>query len=320
MSTEEATPPNGTDSRPVRYVLESDYGLLVNVTEDLGDHLLLWTSREGAERMCPAFAGVGRYWVASIESDELRDELTAMRDDGMRFVLLDSMPDAEGQKLPIDEAIAFYTSLAGPPHEFLSATDHFIQRLERYRKTDAKVDADAEAMPVDCPVCKQYFTLPEMRYRDWRDGRVEMIRCPKCQACFRESKFDRVKCVDLHPTLPCVLIALYAGSVTIYDWNTQTQVRSLEITNAPVRSAKFIPRKQWIIVGADDTFLRVFNFNTAEKIKTIEDHTDYIRHIAVHPTMPYVISCSDDDTIKMFDWDKKWTRVNTFLDHDHYVM
>lgn len=97
-------------------------------------------------------------------------------------------------------------------------------------------------------------------------------------------------------------------------------MRSLEITNAPVRSAKFIPRKQWIIVGADDTFLRVFNYNTAEKIKTIEDHTDYIRHIAVHPTMPYVISCSDDDTIKMFDWDKKWARVNTFLDHDHYVM
>jgi coatomer subunit beta' len=87
-----------------------------------------------------------------------------------------------------------------------------------------------------------------------------------------------------------------------------------------VRSAKFIPRKQWIIVGADDTFLRIFNYNTAEKIKTIEDHTDYIRHIAVHPTMPYVISCSDDDTIKMFDWDKKWARVNTFLDHDHYVM
>jgi len=39
------------------------------------------------------------------------------------------------------------------------------------------------------------------------------------------NRSDRVKCVDLHPTLPWVLIALYAGSVTIYDWNTQTQVR-----------------------------------------------------------------------------------------------
>ena len=36
------------------------------------------------------------------------------------------------------------------------------------------------------------------------------------------NRSDRVKCVDLHPTLPWVLIALYAGSVTIYDWNTQT--------------------------------------------------------------------------------------------------
>ena len=97
-------------------------------------------------------------------------------------------------------------------------------------------------------------------------------------------------------------------------------MRSLEITNSPVRCAKFIARKQWIIVGADDTKLRVYNYNTAEKLKTIEDHSDYIRHIVVHPTLPYVLSCSDDDTIKMFDWDKNWAKVNSFQDHEHYIM
>ena len=87
-----------------------------------------------------------------------------------------------------------------------------------------------------------------------------------------------------------------------------------------MRSARFIARKQQIIVGSDDNLLRVFNYNTAEKIKTIEEHTDYIRNIAVHPTQPYVLSCSDDDSIRMFDWDKHWAKVNTFADHEHYIM
>ena len=134
------------------------------------------------------------------------------------------------------------------------------------------------------------------------------------------NRSDRVKSVDLHPNLPWVLTALYGGTVMIYDYNSQTQVRSIEITNAPVRSAKFIARKQMIVVGSDDNLLRVFNYNTAEKVKTIEEHTDYIRNIAVHGSQPFVFSCSDDDTIRMFDWEKSWQKVNTFVDHDHYIM
>ena len=86
------------------------------------------------------------------------------------------------------------------------------------------------------------------------------------------NRSDRVKSVDVHPSLPWVLISLYGGTVMIYDYNSQTQVRSLEITNAPVRSAKFIPRKQMIIIGSDDNLLRVYNYNTAEKVKTIDEH------------------------------------------------
>lgn len=97
-------------------------------------------------------------------------------------------------------------------------------------------------------------------------------------------------------------------------------MRSIEITNAPVRSAKFIARKNWLIVGSDDNMLRVYNYNTAEKLKTLEEHSDYIRTIAVHPSQPYVLSGGDDDTIRMFDWDRNWAKVNTFADHEHYVM
>jgi hypothetical protein len=44
-----------------------------------------------------------------------------------------------------------------------------------------------------------------------------------------------------------------------------------------VRTAKFVPRKQWVVCGADDMFVRVYNYNTMDKVKQFEAHTDYIR-------------------------------------------
>ena len=44
-----------------------------------------------------------------------------------------------------------------------------------------------------------------------------------------------------------------------------------------MRSAKFCARKQWVITGSDDMFIRVYNYNTMDKIKAFEAHTDYIR-------------------------------------------
>ena len=46
---------------------------------------------------------------------------------------------------------------------------------------------------------------------------------------------------------------------------------------AVVRAAKFVARKQWVVCGADDMFVRVYNYNTMDKIKHFEAHTDYIR-------------------------------------------
>ena len=44
-----------------------------------------------------------------------------------------------------------------------------------------------------------------------------------------------------------------------------------------VRTAKFVARKQWVVCGADDMYVRVFNYNTMDKVKQFEAHTDYIR-------------------------------------------
>lgn len=54
-------------------------------------------------------------------------------------------------------------------------------------------------------------------------------------------------------------------------------VKSFEVTELPVRAAKFVARKQWVITGSDDMFIRVYNYNTMDKVKTFEAHTDYIR-------------------------------------------
>nr|GMC71175.1 coatomer subunit beta'-2 [Ipomoea batatas]GMC74928.1 coatomer subunit beta'-2 [Ipomoea batatas]GMC77630.1 coatomer subunit beta'-2 [Ipomoea batatas] len=93
----------------------------------------------------------------------------------------------------------------------------------------------------------------------------------------------------------------------------------LELPNT-VRSAKFIARKQWVVAGADDMFIRVYNYNTMDKVKVFEAHTDYIRCVAVHPTLPYVLSSSDDMLIKLWDWEKGWVCTQIFEGHSHYVM
>uniref|UniRef100_A0A804PHP7 Coatomer subunit beta' n=1 Tax=Zea mays TaxID=4577 RepID=A0A804PHP7_MAIZE len=131
---------------------------------------------------------------------------------------------------------------------------------------------------------------------------------------------ERVKSVDLHPTEPWILSSLYSGSVCVWNYQTQTMVKSFEVTDLPVRSAKFIARKQWVVAGADDMFIRVYNYNTMDKVKVFEAHTDYIRCVAVHPTQPFVLSSSDDMLIKLWDWDKGWVCTQIFEGHSHYVM
>lgn len=131
---------------------------------------------------------------------------------------------------------------------------------------------------------------------------------------------DRVKGVDLHPTEPWLLANLYNGNVYLWNHSDQTLVKSFEVTELPVRSAKFIARKQWIAVGSDDMYIRIYNYNTSDKVKTFEAHTDYIRSLAVHPTQPYLLSSSDDMLIKLWDWDKGWSCTQVFEGHSHYVM
>ena len=66
-------------------------------------------------------------------------------------------------------------------------------------------------------------------------------------------------------------------------------IKSFGMGNNPVRCAKFIVRKSWVIAGTDDMHLRVYNYNTMEKVKEWEAHTDYIRFVEIHPNRPYIL-------------------------------
>ncbi|KAK8366877.1 hypothetical protein V6Z12_A02G147800 [Gossypium hirsutum] len=131
---------------------------------------------------------------------------------------------------------------------------------------------------------------------------------------------ERVKSVDLHPTEPWILASLYSGTLCIWNYQSQTMVKSFEVTELPVRSAKFVARKQWVVAGADDMFICLSNYNTMDKVKVFEAHTDYIRCVVVHPTLPYILSSSDDTLIKLWDWEKGWACTQIFEGHSHYVM
>ena len=128
-----------------------------------------------------------------------------------------------------------------------------------------------------------------------------------------------MKCCDFHPTEPWLLCSLFSGQVHIWNYSTQALVKTFEVSDTPVRAAKFVARKQWVITVSDDMCMRVFNYNTMQRVKTIEAHSDYIRSVVVHPTQPYVLTSSDDMSIKLWDWEKNWTSV-LFEGHTHYVM
>ncbi|KAM9359150.1 coatomer subunit beta'-like [Symphorus nematophorus] len=117
-----------------------------------------------------------------------------------------------------------------------------------------------------------------------------------------------------------MVVSLYSGTVVVWNHETQTMVKTFELCDLPVRVAKFVARKHWVIAGADDMLIRVFNYNTLERVHMFEAHADYIRCIAVHPTQPYILTSSDDMLIKLWDWDRKWACSQVFEGHTHYVM
>lgn len=75
---------------------------------------------------------------------------------------------------------------------------------------------------------------------------------------------ERVKSTHFHPKEPWVLCGLYSGHLNIWNYMNDTLVKTFEVVELPIRCAKFIARKQWVVCGSDDMVIRVYNYNTME--------------------------------------------------------
>ena len=134
------------------------------------------------------------------------------------------------------------------------------------------------------------------------------------------ARTGKVKSVDFHPIFNWILLGLYNGSISIYDYITQSSVQYIEVTNCAIRSAKFMSEKNFIICGADDKKIRIYNYNTMEKVKEYEAHQDFIRSIVCHLKLPIFLSSSDDNTIKLWDVEKDFKLIRTYDEHKDFVM
>ena len=131
---------------------------------------------------------------------------------------------------------------------------------------------------------------------------------------------ERVKGVDLHTREPWVICSLFTGQVNLWNYETNTMIKSFQVNEHPQRCVKFICRMNWFICGSDDMKMRVYNYNTMDKVTEFEAHQDFIRAVTVHDTKPFVLTSSDDMTIKMWDWEKNWQNTVMFEGHVHFVM
>jgi len=133
--------------------------------------------------------------------------------------------------------------------------------------------------------------------------------------------YREVLSVDVHPTKPWILTSNQRGHVCIWNYQTQEEVESVEVTREPAYSAKFIEREKWFVVGSGDGYIYVYDYNTMEEVvDMIEAHDGHgIMSLAVNPTHSFVLSASDDHMIKFWDWTNGWQCTRTFEGHDDTV-
>ncbi|XP_074368478.1 uncharacterized protein LOC141708642 isoform X4 [Apium graveolens] len=92
------------------------------------------------------------------------------------------------------------------------------------------------------PYCGRTFL--ESHIRDLQADERALLIC--ISICLREAVIGEA----------CTILAsLYSGTVCIWNYQSQTMAKSFEVTELRVRSAKFIPRKQWDVINVSCSVL-----------------------------------------------------------------
>ena len=131
---------------------------------------------------------------------------------------------------------------------------------------------------------------------------------------------EKIKQVALHPSKPLLLLAQYNGEVSVFNYNTQTLSKKLEVSSKPIRSAIWAG-EDWIVTAGDDLQIRIFNFHTTQKLQQLEGHKDFLRKVIYHEAGQYLLSCSDDKTIiRWVGSGGQFQKGASWDEHKHFVM
>ncbi|XBH66118.1 hypothetical protein VPH35_119577 [Triticum aestivum] len=128
--------------------------------------------------------------------------------------------------------------------------------------------------------------------------------------------------MDVHPTEPWVLIVKDSGN-NVYIWNMQTKetigiyknpaLPIVEEVRPDYMRAKFIARKECVIIGNSSGSILVRTCPSMDLVKEFKAHRDRVTSLAVHSTRPQLLSCSNRGlSLKIWDWNRGWFSVGVF--------
>jgi WD40 repeat protein/uncharacterized integral membrane protein len=117
------------------------------------------------------------------------------------------------------------------------------------------------------------------------------------------------------------LVALYSGTVQVWDWRHWSLLAELQHSTGPCRAVAAHPSLALLASAGDDNTIKLWHSETFECMATITAHLDYIRHLVFHPTRPWLMSCGDDMTIRVWHVNAlSLELLATLTHHSHYVM
>ncbi len=131
--------------------------------------------------------------------------------------------------------------------------------------------------------------------------RVWDMRTARCLGDF-EVHPQSVQAIAITPDSRCVLSGGFDGTVTLWDLETGTILRTFEHTrNEHIYALALTPDGRFIVSGGISKTLRLWDVETGECVRLFEGHEDRVTSLAVTPDGKEIISGSYDKTVRVWE-------------------
>lgn len=129
----------------------------------------------------------------------------------------------------------------------------------------------------------------------------------------------RVKSFSGIDKMANIVVTLFNGDVYLVNKDNFEIVKSVKVSNDPVRTSVIVEKNEWIIVGTDEGEMVILDSCNLSIINRIKAHDDFIRKIIVDEGNERIISISDDNSAKLWDY-KDNIRLIKKYKFNHYGM